>query len=185
MKVCPSCAEYFANETRVCPLCQAELRKTNDPYLGRTIAGRYRVLKRLGGGGTATVYLARHVMIDRLCAIKVLRQDLSLNPTHRERFVREARAVNRINHPNIVEISDVGEMDGVAYLVMEYVDGQSLHARAQRRRAAVEAAPCPSRCRSRPPSAAPTPRRHPPRLEAGEHLPRARPRAPSDPEQEA
>src|SRR5262245_17570937 len=74
----------------------------------------------------STVYLARHVMIDRLNAIKVLRQDLSLDPSHRERFIREARAVNRINHPNIVEITDFGELDGLAYLVMEYADGDSL-----------------------------------------------------------
>jgi serine/threonine protein kinase len=127
MKVCSRCSEYFANEATFCPLDGTELKKTHDPYLGRTIAGRYRIVKRLGGGGMSTVYLARHVMIDRLSAIKVLRQDLSLNPTHRERFLREARAVNRINHHNIIEISDVGEMDGVAYLVMEYVDGQSLH----------------------------------------------------------
>src|SRR5277367_5035928 len=73
------------------------------------------------------VYLARHVIIERLCAIKVLRQDLALNPASRERFLREARAVNRINHKNIVEITDCGEMDGVAYLVMEYVDGVTLH----------------------------------------------------------
>jgi serine/threonine-protein kinase len=127
MKVCPRCSEYFANEATFCPLDGAGLKKTNDPYLGRTIAGRYRIVKRLGGGGMSTVYLARHVMIDRLSAIKVLRQDLSLNPTHRERFLREARAVNRINHHNIIEISDVGEMDGVAYLVMEYVEGESVH----------------------------------------------------------
>ncbi len=127
MKVCPRCSEFYANEATYCPADGVELKKTNDPWLGRTIAARYRLIRRLGSGGMSTVYLARHVMIDRLSAIKVLRQDLSLNPTHRERFLREARAVNRINHRNIVEITDVGEMDGVAYLVMEYVDGRSLH----------------------------------------------------------
>jgi serine/threonine protein kinase len=127
MKVCPRCSEFYANDATYCPSDGVELKKTNDPWLGRTIAARYRLIKRLGTGGMSSVYLARHVMIDRLSAIKVLRQDLSLNPTHRERFLREARAVNRINHRNIVEISDAGEMDGVAYLVMEYVDGKSLH----------------------------------------------------------
>jgi eukaryotic-like serine/threonine-protein kinase len=127
VKVCPKCSEAYAGDAVVCPLDGAELRRTNDPYLGRTIAARYRLIRRLGSGGMAAVYLARHVMIDRLSAIKILRQDFSLNPTHRERFLREARAVNRINHENIVEITDCGEMDGVAYLVMEYVDGQTLH----------------------------------------------------------
>lgn len=127
MKVCPKCAEVYPAEATVCAADGAELKRTNDPYLGRTIAARYRLIRRLGVGGMATVYLARHVMIDRLSAIKILRQDLSLNPAHRERFLREARAVNRINHGNIVEITDFGEMDGVAYLVMEYVDGRTLH----------------------------------------------------------
>src|SRR5215472_5645839 len=126
MKVCPRCSEFYANDATYCPSDGTELKKTNDPWLGRTIAARYRIVRRLGSGGMAAVYLARHVMIDRLSAIKVLRQELNLNPTHRERFLREARAVNRINHRNIVEITDLGEMDGVAYLVMEYVDGGSL-----------------------------------------------------------
>jgi serine/threonine-protein kinase len=127
VKVCPTCSEVYPGDAVVCAVDGAELKKTNDPYLGRTIAARYRLIRRLGVGGMATVYLARHVMIDRLSAIKILRQDLSLNPAHRERFLREARAVNRINHRNIVEITDFGEVDGVAYLVMEYVDGQTLH----------------------------------------------------------
>ena len=74
----------------------------------------------------AVVYLARHVMIERLSAIKILRQDLGMNVSHRERFLREARAVNRINHPNIVEITDFGEDGGLVFLVMEYVEGESL-----------------------------------------------------------
>jgi serine/threonine-protein kinase len=127
MKICPKCSEVYPTEATVCSVDGTELKRTNDPYLGRTIAARYRLIRRLGVGGMATVYLARHVMIDRLSAIKILRQDLSLNPAHRERFLREARAVNRINHSNIVEITDFGEIDGVAYLVMEYVDGKTLH----------------------------------------------------------
>src|ERR1700733_13505839 len=110
-----------------CPDDGTELKRTFDPYLGRTIAARYRLTKRLGSGGMSSVCPAQHVRIERVSAIKILRDDLSLNPTHRERFLREARAVNRINHPNIVEISDLGEADGAAYLVMEYVDGPSLH----------------------------------------------------------
>ncbi len=110
-----------------CPDDGTELKRVNDPYLGRVIAGRYRLVRRLGAGGMSSVYLANHAMIERLSALKILRSDLSRHPTHRERFLREARAVNRVNHPNIVEISDLGEADGVVYLVMEYVDGPSLH----------------------------------------------------------
>ena len=97
-----------------------------DPLLGRTIAQRYRLISRLGEGSVASVYLARHVLIDRLGAIKIARPELGRDPLWRERFLREARAVNRINHPNIVEITDVGEADGFVFLVMEYVPGESL-----------------------------------------------------------
>lgn len=85
----------------------------------------------------STVFLARHALIDRLAAIKVLHDDLARHPEHKERFLREARAVNRINHPNIVEISDYGEAELriggargarriIVYLVMEYVPGEPL-----------------------------------------------------------
>jgi len=116
----------FQDDAGFCPFDGTPLTKSTDPLLGRTIAGRFRLIKRLGAGGMSSVYLARHVMIDRLNAIKILRPELSLNPRHRERFLREARAVNRINHRNIVEITDFGDTDNLAYLVMEYVDGASL-----------------------------------------------------------
>ena len=97
-----------------------------DPLLGRTIAHRYRLISQLGSGRFASVYLARHVLIERLSAIKIVHAELAGDPVARDRFVREARAVNRINHPSIVEISDYGEADGFVYLVMEYVPGEPL-----------------------------------------------------------
>lgn len=97
-----------------------------DPNLGRLIAQRYRLIARLGADDMATVYLARHVLIERLSALKLLAPELADEPLHRERFLREARAVNRINHPNIVEITDYGEERGVVYSVMEYVPGETL-----------------------------------------------------------
>ena len=119
-------------------------RSPVDPLIGRTIGGRYRLIQRLGTGGMSSVYLARHVLIDRLMAIKTLRRDLATDPVQRDRFVREARAVNRINHENIVEISDFRETeDGLLYLVMEYLRGTAL---AQGQQARVEAAH--SACRS-------------------------------------
>jgi serine/threonine protein kinase len=132
VKICPRCSELQPDDAAFCPEDGVALTKTTDPLLGRTIAARYRIIRRLGAGGMANVYLARHVIIERLSAIKVLRQDLALNPASRERFLREARAVNRINHPNIVEITDYGEFEGMAYLVMEYVEGESLLAALKR-----------------------------------------------------
>ena len=130
-KICPRCSELLPDEAGFCPFDGTELQKNTDRFLGKTIAARYRLTKKLGSGGMSVVYLARHELISRLSAIKILRPELSRIPEHRERFLREARAVNRINHENIVEISDVGESDGIAYLVMEYVEGESLLTQVQ------------------------------------------------------
>jgi serine/threonine-protein kinase len=126
MKLCPRCEEAFADDAGFCPFDGQALARSADPLLGRTLNARYRLVRRLGSGGMSVVYLARHVVIERRSAIKILRQDLAMNPAHRERFLREARAVNRINHPNIVQITDFGEDSGLTFLVMEYFDGGPL-----------------------------------------------------------
>ena len=131
-KTCPRCSELLPDDAGFCPFDGAELQRSSDRFLGKIIAARYRLTKKLGSGGMSVVYLASHELISRLSALKILRPELSRIPEHRERFLREARAVNRINHQNIVEISDVGESDGIAYLVMEYVEGESLLAQIQR-----------------------------------------------------
>ncbi|MBX3269458.1 MAG: protein kinase [Sandaracinaceae bacterium] len=127
MKVCPRCSELYPDDAAHCPKDATPLRTVLDPLIGKTVGGRFRLIQRLGTGGMSSVYLARHVLIDRLMAIKTLRRDLARDPVQRDRFLREARAVNRINHDNIVEISDFGETDdGLVYLVMEYVPGEPL-----------------------------------------------------------
>lgn len=127
MKVCPRCAELYPDDAGTCPRDETPLRAVLDPLIGKTVGGRFRLIQRLGSGGMSSVYLARHVLIDRLMAIKTLRRDLARDPVQRDRFLREARAVNRINHENIVEITDFGETeDGLVYLVMEYVPGDPL-----------------------------------------------------------
>jgi len=128
MNICPRCSECYPDDVERCPRDDAALNAIKDPLIGRTVAGRYRLISRLGRGGMSSVYLARHIMIDRLVAVKTLRRDLARDPIQRDRFIREARAVNRINHANIVDISDFGEgEDGLVYLVMEYVAGEPLH----------------------------------------------------------
>ena len=127
MKACPRCAELYPDDVGACPRDGTALRDVLDPLIGKTVGGRFRLIQRLGSGGMSSVYLARHVLIDRLMAIKTLRRDLAREPVQRDRFLREARAVNRINHDNIVEITDFGETeDGLVYLVMEYVPGEPL-----------------------------------------------------------
>jgi serine/threonine protein kinase len=127
MRTCPRCQESFGPTFIGCKQVGCPMRTPMDPNLGKTVGGRYRLISRLGSGGMSTVYLARHVLIERLVAVKTLRRDLARETVQRDRFLREARAVNRVNHDNIVEITDFGETDeGLVFLVMEYVPGDSL-----------------------------------------------------------
>ncbi len=108
-------------------MATARTRKKQDAYLGRVVAGRYRLEALLGEGGMGVVYRARHVLIDRVVALKLIRPDLRGETHLRAWMLREARAANRVDHAHIVEIHDVGETeDGELYLVMEYLTGQSL-----------------------------------------------------------
>lgn len=94
--------------------------------IGDVLNKRYKILKYISSGGTATVYLGRDLILDRQVAIKVLRYDFSQDEKNLKRFQREARAISSLNHPNIVELYDVDEDDQSQYLVMEYVDGMDL-----------------------------------------------------------
>ena len=91
-----------------------------------TIASRYTILNLIGQGGMADVYLAHDEILNREVAIKVLRPKLSEDPMTLVRFTREASAASRLSHPNVVDIYDVGESDGLHYIVMEYIRGQTL-----------------------------------------------------------
>ncbi|WP_161980866.1 Stk1 family PASTA domain-containing Ser/Thr kinase [Streptococcus sp. S784/96/1] len=95
--------------------------------IGRLFAGRYRILKSIGRGGMADVYLANDLILDNEeVAIKVLRTNYQTDQVAVARFQREARAMAELSHPNIVAIRDIGEEDGQQFLVMEYVDGSDL-----------------------------------------------------------
>jgi serine/threonine-protein kinase len=102
-------------------------RSVTDPLIGRIIADRYRLEARAGEGGIGAVYRARHLLIDRVVAIKILQPVRRGETHHRDWFLREARAANRVNHANIVDIYDFGDTeDGLYYLVMEYLQGEPL-----------------------------------------------------------
>ncbi len=93
---------------------------------GQKINERYEVIKSIGEGGMANVYLGYDTILDRNVAIKVLRGDLSNDEKFVRRFQREALSASSLSHPNIVEMYDVGEDDGLYYIVMEYVEGKTL-----------------------------------------------------------
>ena len=97
------------------------------------IANRYQILSLIGQGGMADVYRARDKILDRIVAIKVLRSKLSEDPMILVRFQREASAASRLSHPNVVDIYDVGEFEGLHYIVMEYIRGRTLKQLIQQR----------------------------------------------------
>ena len=84
------------------------------------------VLELLGQGGMGAVYKARQTKLDRLVAVKILPPEVARDPAFAERFLREARALARLNHPQIVTVYDFGDVEGLYYFTMEYVDGQNL-----------------------------------------------------------
>jgi serine/threonine protein kinase len=96
-------------------------------WRGFMIAGKYRLLERLGCGGMGTVYLCEHVLMSRRVAIKVLPPAMADEPASLARFYREARAAARLDHPNIVRAHDVDHEDKLHFIVLEFVDGCNLH----------------------------------------------------------
>jgi len=91
-----------------------------------TRLGPYEILAPLGAGGMGEVYRARDTRLDRVVAVKILPSHLSDNVTLRQRFEQEAKAISSLNHPHICILHDVGHQDGIAFLVMEYLEGETL-----------------------------------------------------------
>ena len=96
------------------------------------LSGRYRLESKLGSGGMSTVYLARDETLQRWVAVKVMHREISDQPDQLERFRREARAVAQLSHPNVVAVIDAGEDGGYPYIVLEYVEGETLKQRIDR-----------------------------------------------------
>ena len=94
--------------------------------------GPYEIVSAVGAGGMGEVYKAKDTRLDRAVAIKVLPSHLSDNPTLRERFEREARTVSSLNHPHICTLFDIGRENGVDFLVMEYLEGETLAERLKK-----------------------------------------------------
>src|SRR5262245_18252625 len=94
-----------------------------------TRLGHYEIVSELGAGGMGEVYKARATRLDRTVAIKILSDTLAADSQFRDRFDREARAVSQLDHPNICALYDIGDDRGTSYLVMQYLEGETLESR--------------------------------------------------------
>jgi serine/threonine-protein kinase len=137
MKICPICKSEYGSGEVFCPndgsrlttpsQIHTEGTDPNDPLIGATLGGRYKVIKAIGEGGMGIVYEAVHEVIEKKVAVKVLRDDFSKRPEVVARFRQEAKSASRIGHEHIVDISDFGETPtGQSYFVMEYLEGDDL-----------------------------------------------------------
>ena len=111
-----------------------------DSTIGRLLAGRYRVIRRLGEGGMGSVYEAEHVQLGRRVAIKLLHEQHATSIDLRTRFEREARMLSQLRHPNVVTITDFGIDDGKPFLVMDLLSGRDLASLIKEGRVAPERA---------------------------------------------
>ncbi len=129
--ICQRCEAQHEQWGGACPSCGGTELLTVAPQvdrmLGRVVAGRFRILRRLGQGGMGSVYLAEQVGIGQQVAMKFLNSGLSLDPDVARRFLNEAKSYARVGHPNAVTLHDFGQdEDGGLYISMEYVEGDDL-----------------------------------------------------------
>ena len=144
---CPTCGRHYTSDVQICPEDKSPLQADTtiagnpssvplkakppdepplDRLLGHVLDGKYRLEERLGIGGMGTVYRARHVLIDRAVAVKVLNPRFVEDEAARVRFHREARAAGRLQHSNAVAVTDFGSSGGYVYIVMELLEGRTL-----------------------------------------------------------
>lgn len=132
---CQTCGRQYSADTRICPVDNSSLRADTtvpgdtpvDPLIGYTLDDKYRIEALLGIGGMGTVYRARHLLIDRPVAVKVLNSRFVEDEAAQVRFRREAKAAGRLQHANAVVVTDFGQTtDGYVYIVMELLEGRTL-----------------------------------------------------------
>src|SRR5271170_3963922 len=131
MRTCPQCANSCEEAHKFCPACGFPVGKValspDDPLIGRTLPGGYLMLELVGIGGMGRVYRAEQTALGRTVAVKIIHPHLVGEENAAARFITEARAASRLNHPNSVGIIDFGKTpDGKLYLVMEFLRGRDL-----------------------------------------------------------
>lgn len=137
---CTQCGTAVRKEMRFCPSCGTPVR-SDEPASGQdariaaleqALKYKYKIIKKIGAGGFAEVYLGEHAQLGRQVAIKMLLHSFAGEDDMIERFRREAKAAAKLSHPNIIDIYDVGESDGIYFIVMKYIDGETLAKKTRR-----------------------------------------------------
>ena len=128
MPVCPNCSGSFEATRELCPYCGVPSQsKPRDSWIGKTLAGGYVIREHIGSGAMANVYRAEQTKLGRSVAVKIMHGHLLHDETTGRRFITEARAASRLNHPHSLAVIDFGRMDsGQPYMVMEYLRGPDL-----------------------------------------------------------
>jgi serine/threonine protein kinase/Tol biopolymer transport system component len=127
----PEAAKAPPNKLTPEPPAKVEVAVTASKLNPGQRLSHYRVERLLGQGGMGEVYLARDERLERQVALKILPTDLAADPERLKRFTREAKAASALNHPNIATIYDIGEAEGLHFILMEYIEGETLEARLQ------------------------------------------------------
>lgn len=127
-KICTECGRGYPDEVTKCPEDGGELtRRKEAELIGTRIADHYQILSLVGMGGMSAVYKAKHELLDKIVAIKLLHQHLVTQVGSLKRFQQEAKAVSHLSHPNIVGVHEFGILnEGQPYLIMDYLQGESL-----------------------------------------------------------
>jgi serine/threonine protein kinase/tetratricopeptide (TPR) repeat protein len=138
---CPSCKAAVSDDSQFCSKCgaslkgEAQTRTIQGPSTlfkkDQLIAGKYRIIQKIGEGGMGVVYKAQDTKLDRPVALKFLPSEMTRDPASKKRFVQEAKAAAALSHPNITVVYDIGEDEGQTFIAMEFIEGKTLRERIE------------------------------------------------------